>query len=60
MQKKTIRAKEVSSFSDLEDHSLNKSMSNQIKIEPILCIHCKRTKSNGIGCCGKCVADDEY
>ncbi len=26
----------------------------------ILCIHCKRTKSNNINCLGMCVADSEY
>ena len=28
--------------------------------EKILCIHCKRTASNGIRCLGICVADNEY
>ena len=28
--------------------------------EKILCIHCKRTISNGIRCLGMCVADNEY
>ncbi len=26
----------------------------------ILCLHCKRTKNNGLSCIGKCVADSEY
>ncbi len=26
----------------------------------ILCLHCKRTKTNGISCIGACVADHEY
>tara|TARA_Y100001968_G_C18869592_1_gene486570 strand:- start:75 stop:239 length:165 start_codon:yes stop_codon:yes gene_type:complete len=26
----------------------------------ILCIHCKRTKDNGIRCMGICVADNDY
>ncbi len=26
----------------------------------ILCIHCKRTKSNKLSCLGMCVADSEY
>ena len=26
----------------------------------ILCIHCKRTASNGIRCLGMCVADNDY
>ena len=30
------------------------------KKDRILCIHCKRTASNGIRCMGICVADNEY
>ena len=30
------------------------------KKDPILCNHCKRTKSNGIRCLGMCVADNDY
>ena len=26
----------------------------------VLCVHCKRTASNGIRCLGMCVADNEY
>ncbi len=26
----------------------------------ILCLHCKRTKTNGISCIGACVADNDY
>ena len=28
--------------------------------DPILCIHCKRTASNGVRCLGMCVADNDY
>ena len=28
--------------------------------DPILCNHCKRTKSNGVRCLGMCVADNDY
>jgi len=28
--------------------------------EPVLCLHCGRTASNGIGCQGICVADSGY
>ena len=28
--------------------------------EPILCLHCGRTASNGISCEGSCVADSGY
>ena len=28
--------------------------------DSILCIHCKRTSSNGIRCLGMCVADNDY
>ena len=30
------------------------------KKETILCMHCKRTASNGIRCLGMCVADNDY
>lgn len=26
----------------------------------IPCLHCKRTKLNGLSCIGKCVADNDY
>ncbi len=28
--------------------------------DSILCIHCKRTASNGVRCLGMCVADNDY
>ncbi|MEO0852256.1 MAG: hypothetical protein AAFY15_01960 [Cyanobacteria bacterium J06648_11] len=28
--------------------------------EPVLCVHCKRTATNGIKCRGFCVADSDY
>ncbi len=28
--------------------------------DPILCVHCKRTASNGVRCLGMCVADSDY
>ena len=28
--------------------------------DPILCIHCQRTASNGVRCLGMCVADNDY
>ncbi len=31
-----------------------------LKNNKILCIHCLRTKENGIRCKGMCVADNEY
>ena len=31
-----------------------------LKEDPILCIHCKRTASNGVRCLGMCVADNDY
>ena len=39
-------------------HSSNINLSS--KKDPILCNHCKRTKSNGIRCLGMCVADNDY
>jgi hypothetical protein len=29
-------------------------------LEPVLCVHCKRTAKNGIRCLGMCVADNDY
>ena len=31
-----------------------------LKEDSILCIHCKRTASNGVRCLGMCVADNDY
>ncbi len=28
--------------------------------DSILCVHCKRTASNGVRCLGMCVADNDY
>ncbi|MEB3326926.1 MAG: hypothetical protein VKI39_04370 [Synechococcus sp.] len=28
--------------------------------DPVLCVHCGRTASNGISCQGSCVADTGY
>ncbi len=36
------------------------SQSNDNEYSEILCIHCKRTKENGIRCLGICVADNDY
>ena len=33
---------------------------NSLNKEKVLCIHCKRTASNGIRCLGMCVADNDY
>ena len=39
----------------------NRSKINLLsKEDPILCIHCKRTQSNGVRCLGMCVADNDY
>ena len=48
----------------IKDNCLSLCDSEKSKIniveEKILCIHCKRTKSNGIRCLGMCVADNDY
>ena len=41
-------------------HLLKKLSLNSSNNNPILCIHCKRTKDNGVRCLGICVADNEY
>ena len=43
----------------LKDHS-NSKINLPSEKDPILCIHCKRTASNGIRCLGMCVADNDY
>ena len=47
-----------------ELNSLNIQNSLRINLsskkDVILCIHCKRTASNGIRCLGMCVADNDY
>ncbi len=41
-------------------NSQKKLKSYSSREEKILCIHCKRTASNGIRCLGMCVADNDY
>ena len=38
----------------------NLKISLPSKKDSILCIHCKRTASNGVRCLGMCVADNDY
>ena len=38
----------------------NSKINLSSKKNAILCIHCKRTASNGIRCLGMCVADNDY
>ena len=47
------------------NNAINENISNDIKTKvleesKILCFHCKRTKSNGKSCIGKCIADTDY
>ena len=52
--------------SDSKQELITLKLQNSSKINPpsnkdaILCIHCKRTASNGVRCLGMCVADNEY
>ncbi len=48
--------------SDIYIQNLDKTMEKEDELspDPILCLHCKRTNSNGIGCIGKCVAENNY
>ncbi len=45
---------------DLDQYEKEKINLLQNKKDRILCIHCKRTASNGVRCMGICVADNEY
>ena len=47
---------ELISFKSQDNSKINLSL----KKDPILCNHCKRTKSNGVRCLGICVADNDY
>ena len=42
---------------NIKDNSEINLPSNE---EAILCLHCKRTASNGVRCLGMCVADNDY
>ena len=44
----------------LDQYEKEKISLLQNKKDRILCIHCKRTASNGVRCMGICVADNEY
>ncbi len=44
------------SFEDKNNSKINLTSDK----DPILCIHCKRTASNGVRCLGMCVADNDY
>ena len=43
-------------FKDQNNSKINLSSER----DTILCIHCKRTASNGVRCLGMCVADNDY
>lgn len=45
---------------DYPETVTNNEACREMKDEPILCTHCKRTASNGIKCKGICVADSDY
>ena len=47
---------ELTTFKDQNNSKINLSSEK----DPILCIHCKRTASNGVRCLGMCVADNDY
>ncbi len=42
--------------------NLQNSSKNSLpsKKDAILCVHCKRTATNGVRCLGMCVADNDY
>jgi len=48
--------KELISFKDQNNTKINLTSEK----DTILCIHCKRTASNGVRCLGMCVADNDY
>jgi hypothetical protein len=51
---------------DSKKELIDVQVQNSSKINPslkkdvILCIHCKRSASNGVRCLGMCVADNDY
>ena len=44
------------SFKDKDNSKINLTSDK----DPVLCIHCKRTASNGVRCLGMCVADNDF
>tara|TARA_Y100001968_G_scaffold279527_1_gene275519 strand:- start:17 stop:196 length:180 start_codon:yes stop_codon:yes gene_type:complete len=59
----------MNKLNSFNDSSFEKKHSNvkNLKIkrsenqyEKVLCDHCGRTSSNGVGCLGICVADNDY
>ena len=59
----------MNKFKKIKRYSLeNNTSSEAVKIikesqnnlDKVLCNHCGRTSSNGLGCLGICVADNEY
>ena len=47
---------ELIRFKDQNNSNINLTAEK----DPILCIHCKRTVSNGVRCLGMCVSDNDY
>ncbi len=47
---------ELISFKEQDNSKINLTPEK----DSILCIHCKRTASNGVRCLGMCVADNDY
>ncbi len=40
--------------------NFSKPLSIELEFEEVLCVHCKRTKDNGIRCLGICVSENDY
>ena len=58
----------MNQLNSFKDSSLKKQSIEDIimdneskdKQDKVLCIHCRRTSTNGIRCMGICVADNDY
>ena len=55
--------KDLDSFENNTDNKISEARVIQSEFNhssDVLCRHCKRTATNGLGCLGICVADSEY
>ncbi len=45
---------------NIKNKKTNYQLEQDLNVHKILCIHCKRTKTNGLRCLGICVAESDY
>tara|TARA_B100000579_G_scaffold225507_1_gene184654 strand:+ start:1652 stop:1831 length:180 start_codon:yes stop_codon:yes gene_type:complete len=57
---KSSSLKDLSFQNDNSNGGNHKNHGSNNKLEKVLCTHCGRTTTNGIGCLGICVSDNDY